>query len=182
MKLVILDRDGVINENRDDYVKSPEELILLPGSAPAVARLNRADIKVAVVSNQAAIGRGIIDQAMLTRIHDKLNRELLAQDARLDLILHCPDPPWAASDRRKPGPGMLREALEHFGAAAEDTPMIGDDIRDLQAAVALGCPRVLVRTGHGTNTLAAGLPATVQPVSVHDNLAAAVEALLAIRP
>lgn len=177
-RLVLLDRDGVLNVDRADYVKHPGELVLLPGAAAAVARLNAAGIRVAVCTNQSAIGRGIFDQAMLERIHDKLRDELAREKAALDAIFHCPDAPGPVSACRKPAPGMLIAALQRFGASAGQTPFVGDSLTDLQAAAVLGCPRHLVRTGHGAKTQAAGLPDTVLPVAIHTDLAAAVAALL----
>lgn len=177
--LVLLDRDGVLNENRDDYVKSPGELVMLPGAAAAVARLNAAGHRVAVCTNQSAVGRGIISLAMLERIHDALREHLARAGARIDLLLACTDPPWAASDRRKPGPGMLQEAMRQFRVAPHDTVMIGDDLVDLQAAARAGIRRILVRTGKGRKTQAAGIPPEVLPVAVHDDLAAAVASLAA---
>ena len=126
MKLVLLDRDGVLNVDRADYVRNPGELVLLPGAAAAVARLNAAGILVAVCTNQSPIGRGIFDEAMLARIHEKLREELARERARLDAIFHCPDAPGRPSRCRKPAPGMLTDALARFGAAARDTPFIGD--------------------------------------------------------
>ncbi len=178
---MLIDRDGVLNANRDDYVKTPDELEMIAGAAEAVARLNRAGHRVAVVTNQSCIGRGIIDRAMLERIHDRLRRHLAAAGARLDDILVCPDPPWDAGEWRKPRPGMLREAIRRFGAVPAETHMIGDALSDLEAAARLGCPRILVRTGHGRATQARGLPEQVLPVAVHDDLGAAVDALLGER-
>ncbi|WP_119418321.1 D-glycero-alpha-D-manno-heptose-1,7-bisphosphate 7-phosphatase [Desertibaculum subflavum] len=176
--LVLLDRDGVLNENRDDYVKSPGELVMLPGAAQAVARLNGAGHHVAICTNQSAVGRGIVQPAMLERIHETLREHLARAGARIDLLLACTDPPWAASDRRKPGPGMLQEAMRQFRVGPHDTVMIGDDLVDLQAAMRAGIRRILVRTGKGRKTQAAGIPAEVLPVAVHDDLAAAVASLL----
>lgn len=176
--LVLLDRDGVLNENRDDYVKSPGELVMLPGAAQAVARLNGAGHHVAICTNQSAVGRGIVQPAMLERIHETLREHLARAGARIDLLLACTDPPWAASDRRKPGPGMLQEAMRQFRVGPHDTTMIGDDLVDLQAAMRAGIRRILVRTGKGRKTQAAGIPAEVLPVAVHDDLAAAVASLL----
>lgn len=178
MRLVLIDRDGVLNEETGNYVKHPGELRMIPGSARAVARLNQAGIRVAVCTNQACVGRGIIDMAMLERIHEKLRAELHREGAHLDAIFVAADPPWANSPRRKPAPGMLQEALRQFGAGAAETPMIGDNLRDLEAAAAIGCQRHLVRTGHGAKVQAAGLPDAVLPVRVHDDLAAAVAALI----
>ncbi|TXL71326.1 HAD-IIIA family hydrolase [Vineibacter terrae] len=177
-RLVLLDRDGVINADRPDSVRNPGDLILLPGAAAAVARLNAAGVRVAVVTNQSVVGRGIISMAMLDRIHVEL-RTLLARDgAHLDALLACTDAPDRPSPRRKPRPGMLLEALQQFRATADDTPMIGDDLRDLQAAHAAGCRRVLVRTGKGAAVQAAGVPADLLPVAVRADLATAVDSYL----
>lgn len=178
--LILLDRDGVLNEEGPDgFVKTPDELILLPGVGKAVARLNARGWKVAVCTNQSCIGRGIIDEARLTLIHDHLRSGLARDGARLDAIFFAPDPPWAASDRRKPGPGMLREAMARFRIGPEDTVFIGDNLIDLQAATTVGCRRILVRTGKGRSMLAKGLPAEVLPVTVADNLTEAVDRLTA---
>ncbi len=176
--LVLLDRDGVLNEERGDHVTSPGELVMIDGSAKAVADLNAAGRKVVLVTNQSAVGRGLVPRETLDRIHDALRDELARAGGRLDDILVCTDAPWAATERRKPGPGMLREALSRYRAAAGETPMIGDSLRDLQAAAAAGCRRILVRTGNGAATQAAGLPKEVLPVAVHENLRGAVDALL----
>ena len=179
MRLVLLDRDGVLNVDRPDSVRNPGELVMIPGSAAAVARLNGAGIRVAVVSNQSVVGRGVIGPDMLEQIHDRLRAELARERARIDAWFVCTEAPGGASDRRKPGPGMLREALAHFRLSPSDAVMIGDAATDLEAAVAAGCRRILVRTGKGAATQAGGLAPRLLPVAVHENLAAAVEALLA---
>jgi D-glycero-D-manno-heptose 1,7-bisphosphate phosphatase len=176
--LVILDRDGVLNADRPDSVKNPDELVMIAGAAAAVARLNRAGLRVAVCTNQSIVGRAIIDQAMLDRIHAKLRDALAREGAHVDAWFVCPDAPWAATRQRKPEPGMLLDALRRFGADAAHTPVIGDALTDLQAAAAAGCPRHLVRTGKGAATQGAGIPAALLPVAVHDDLAQAVEAIL----
>ena len=182
MRLVLADRDGVLNEDRSDYVKSPDELVMIPGAAAAVARLNQANIRIAVCTNQSAIGRGIIAPAMLARIHAHLAEALAREGAHLDAIFVCPDPPGVPSRCRKPAPGMLIDALARFSASAADTPFIGDQLRDLEAAAAIGCPRHLVRTGQGARTQARGFAPGVLPVRVHEDLAAAVAALLGDAP
>ncbi len=181
-RLVLLDRDGVLNQDRDDYVKSPDELVMIEGAAEAVAKLNRAGLVVALVTNQSAVGQGIIEADMLERIHQRLRENLARGGARLDEIFVCPEAPWQASERRKPGPGMLREALERFRAEAARTPLIGDTLGDLQAAARAGCQRYLVRTGKGAATQAAGLPAEVLPTKVYESLTPAVAALLGEEP
>jgi D-glycero-D-manno-heptose 1,7-bisphosphate phosphatase len=177
--LVLLDRDGVLNEDRPDSVLDPGQLAMIPGAAEAVARLNAAGHLVAVCTNQSCVGRGRTPAAMLDRIHDRLRDELARAGARLDLLLVCTDPPWAAGPRRKPSPGMLREAMTRFRAPASDTVFIGDALSDLEAAAAAGCRRVLVRTGKGAATQAKGIPAALLPVAVRQDLAEAVDALLA---
>jgi D-glycero-D-manno-heptose 1,7-bisphosphate phosphatase len=171
VRLVLIDRDGVINEDHGQPVRHPGELRLIEGSGAALARLNQAGIRIALASNQAVVGRGEIDAGMLERINGHL-RDLLAREgARLDAIFVCTDPPERATDRRKPGPGMLREALLRFDARAAATPFVGDKLSDLEAAYAAGCPRVLVRTGHGAATQAKGVPGHLLPVAVHETLA-----------
>jgi D-glycero-D-manno-heptose 1,7-bisphosphate phosphatase len=181
MKLAMLDRDGVLIEERADYVKHPGELTMIAGAAEACAKLNGAGIKLAVVSNQSAVGRGIVSADMLERIHSKLRDEIGKHGGRLDLLLTCPDPPWAAGPRRKPEPGMLREALAHFRAGPHEAVMIGDQLSDLQAARAAGVRPMLVRTGKGAETQARGIPEDMLPVPVYDSLIQAAEALLAAR-
>lgn len=182
MRLVLLDRDGVLNADREDSVKTPAELVMLPGAAEAVARLNNAGRLVALVSNQSVVGRGIIDAAMLARIQEKLTGELAGAGARLDAVFYCPDAPHAAGPRRKPAPGMLFEAMRQFRTAAEDTVMIGDQLSDLEAASAAGCRRILLRTGKGAATQAEGLPRRVLPVAVCEDLSAAVDRVLETNP
>lgn len=182
MRLVLLDRDGVLNADREDSVKTPGELVMLPGAGEAVARLNNAGRLVALISNQSVVGRGIIDMAMLARIQEKLTGELGRAGAKLDAVFYCTDVPHAAGPRRKPAPGMLFEAMRQFRIAAEDTVMIGDQLSDLEAASAAGCRRILLRSGKGAATQAEGLPRHVLPVAVCEDLGAAVDRLLETRP
>jgi len=176
--LVLLDRDGVINHDRTDSVKNPGEFEMIEGSAEAIARLNAGRHQVAVVTNQSILGRGTIDQAMMDRIVDKMTAALARKSAHIDRLYVCPDPPWAATERRKPGAGMLREAMADFAAKPGQTPFVGDALRDLQAAAEIGCPRLLVRTGKGAKTQSDGLPGEVLPVAVYADLRAAVGAIL----
>lgn len=180
LKLVLLDRDGVLNQDIEGgYVLSPGELVMLPGVAEAVARLNARGLIVAICTNQSCIGKGLIDAAMLERIHNTLRDHLAGKGAHIDAIFFAPDPPWAATDRRKPGPGMLREAMAQFRAAPGETVFIGDNVIDLQAGKTAGVRCMLVRTGKGKAMLAKGLPAEVLPVTVVENLTEAVDRLLA---
>jgi D-glycero-D-manno-heptose 1,7-bisphosphate phosphatase len=176
-RLILLDRDGVLNEDRADYVKSPAELVMVPGAAEAVAQMNRSGAKVCLVTNQSAVGRGIISQDMVERIHARLFENLRRAGAHIDLIRTCFDAPWAATERRKPGPGMIREALAHFRLAPCDAFLIGDQITDLQAAQAAGVSRGLVRTGKGAETQSKGLPHGLLPVSIYDTLMDAAQSL-----
>jgi len=175
--LVLLDRDGVLNEDRADFVKTPAELVMIKGAADAVVRLNAAGHTVTVVSNQSGVGRGLMSADDLDAVHTALENALSAAGGRLDALITCTDPPWAATVRRKPGPGMLQEALDQFGTTPEDAVMIGDATRDLEAAAVLGIRRILVRTGKGRAT-EADLPTELQPVTVFDDLARAVDAVL----
>jgi D-glycero-D-manno-heptose 1,7-bisphosphate phosphatase len=181
MRLVLTDRDGVLNEDRPGGVRRPDELRLIRGAAAALRRLNEARVPVALVTNQSIVGRGLIGFAELEAIQRRLEAELAAAGARLDLVLIAPDAPDAPSARRKPAPGMLLDALGRFAVAAADAVMIGDDLRDLEAARAAGCGRILVRTGKGGAVLAAGIPERLLPVEVCDSFAAAVDRLLGPR-
>jgi D-glycero-D-manno-heptose 1,7-bisphosphate phosphatase len=182
MKLVLLDRDGVLNEDRPDFVKSPAEVTMIPGSARAVARLNRAGFKVALCTNQSAVGRKVITLERLEQINAYIRDQLAREGGHLDAIFVCPHAPWENCPCRKPRPGLLLDALRRFGADPDATPMVGDGLRDLQAAKAAGCARHLVRSGNGTKTQADGVTHDVLPVSVHDDLAAFVDALLGESP
>jgi D-glycero-D-manno-heptose 1,7-bisphosphate phosphatase len=179
IRLVLADRDGVLNVDRPDGVQRPQELVLIPGAAAAVRRLNDAGIPLAVVTNQSVVGRGLISDLELEAIHRRLQAELTrAAGARLNLVLSAPDRPDHPSPDRKPAPGMLLKAMRRFGIAAEDTVMIGDDRRDIEAAAAAGCRRVLVRTGKGTAFEAVGIPSSLRPVELCDSFADAIDRLL----
>lgn len=177
MKLVILDRDGVINQDSDEYIKSPEEWVPLPGSLEAIARLNQAGYQVMVATNQSGIARGYYDVETLNAMHEKMNRLLAQVGGHVDGVVFCPHGPDDDCDCRKPLPGMYREISERTRTSLEGVPVIGDSLRDLEAAVEVGARPVLVRTGKGERTIAkGGLP---EGVAVYDDLAAAVDALLA---
>lgn len=179
--IVLLDRDGVVNVELNGHVTAPNQIELIRGSAAAIARLNRAGIKTALVTNQSAVGRELIDEQTLGRIHARLAELLAAEDAHLDIVVYCTDPPWAPTARRKPNPGMIWEAARMLDAFPPNAVMIGDDLRDLVAASRAGCRRILVRTGKGADIEHAGVPRHVQPLLVRDNLAAAVDHLLEIK-
>lgn len=176
--LALLDRDGVLNEDRSDFVKNPGELVMIPGAAEAVARLNRAGWRVAICTNQSCIGRGIISVDMLSRIHDTLRDNLARAGAHVDAIYFAPEPPGVPSEMRKPAPGMLRRAMAELRHGPDQAVMIGDALRDLEAAATAGVRRILVRSGLGAKTQAAGLPPHVLPVKVCNSLVDAVASLL----
>lgn len=176
MRLVILDRDGVINEDSDEYIKSPEECTPIPGSLEAIARLNQAGYRVVVATNQSGIARGLFDLDTLHRIHDKLHRRLAVVGGEIEAILFCPHGPEDACGCRKPEPGLLNELAARLQVSLEGVPAVGDSLRDLQAARAVGALPILVRTGKGERTLAKG--EGLDGVRVYADLSAVVDALL----
>jgi len=176
MKLIILDRDGVINQDSDDYIKSVDEFIPLPGSLEAIARLNQAGYRVAVATNQSGIARGLYDIATLNAMHDKLRRLLFALGGNIEMIAFCPHGPDDNCDCRKPKPGMYRDIAQRLETELTGVPVIGDSLRDLQAAQAVKARPILVRTGKGQRTLEMG--EGLGGVPIFADLAAAVAALL----
>lgn len=153
-RLVILDRDGVINEDSPDYIRSVAQWRPIPGSLEAIVRLNRAGVRVAVASNQSAIGRGLIDVATLEAIHAQMQHRLAQLGGRIDAIFYCPHHPDDHCDCRKPRPGLYQAIGRHFGCRLAGVPMVGDSLRDLQAARAVHGLPVLVLTGNGNATRA----------------------------
>jgi D-glycero-D-manno-heptose 1,7-bisphosphate phosphatase len=159
VKLIILDRDGVINHDSDAYIKNPDEWRPLPGSLEAIARLSRSGYRIVVATNQSGIARGLFDLAMLASIHAKMHQAVSGAGGRIDAIFFCPHGPEAGCACRKPRPGLFLEVLQRFKAAPAEVHAIGDQLRDLQAAHAAGCRPVLVLTGKGRATMAnGGLP------------------------
>lgn len=156
MKLVILDRDGVINHDRDDFVKSAAEWVPINGSLEAIAKLNHAGFRVVIASNQSGLGRGFFGMAEINAMHDKMHRLLARVGGRIDAIFFCPHTASMKCGCRKPEPGMYREIAQRFDVSLEETPVVGDSLRDLQAAATVGAQPVLVLTGKGQKTLAAG--------------------------
>lgn len=176
MKIVLLDRDGVINHDSDQYIKSPEEWKPIPGSLEAIARLNQADYRVVVVTNQSGVGRGLFGMETLNAIHEKMHRALAHMGGRIDAIFFCPHTDADACDCRKPKPGLFREIGTRFNLDLTGVPAVGDSLRDLQAAAAVGARPILVLTGKGKQTAAhPDLPAGVP---VFADLAAAVARIL----
>jgi D-glycero-D-manno-heptose 1,7-bisphosphate phosphatase len=156
MKLVILDRDGTINHDSDQYIKSPEEWRPIKGSLEAIARLTQADYRIAVATNQSGIARGLFDTRTLFAIHDTLIRALAPVGGRIDAFFFCPHKAEDACTCRKPQPGMLLEVARRFNVSLDDTYMVGDAQRDLEAAATAGAKPVLVLTGKGMQTRDAG--------------------------
>jgi D-glycero-D-manno-heptose 1,7-bisphosphate phosphatase len=152
VKLVILDRDGTINLDSEDYIKSPAEWTPIPGSLDAIARLIQADYRVVVATNQSGIGRGLFDTQALFAIHDKLQRALGQVGGRIDAFFFCPHKADDNCRCRKPQPGMLLEVARRFNVSLEDVFMVGDSRKDLEAAAAAGARPVLVLTGNGAKT------------------------------
>lgn len=152
-RLVLIDRDGVINvEKQAGYVESPAELEIYPNALKAFALLAQQGFTCVVVTNQSVVGRGIISHAQLDAIHSYLAERIAEHGGKLAEVFACTDHPQHATNRRKPGAGMLLEAIKKHNARASDTPMIGDAITDMQAARAAGCQRYLVMTGKGKIT------------------------------
>ncbi|ARN23013.1 D-glycero-beta-D-manno-heptose 1,7-bisphosphate 7-phosphatase [Piscinibacter gummiphilus] len=178
MNLIILDRDGTINEDRDDYVKSADDWIPIPGSLEAIARLNHAGWHTVIASNQSGLGRGLFDMAALNAMHAKMNSLLAKVGGRIDAVFFCPHTPDESCDCRKPLPGLFRQIGERYGVDLANVPVVGDSLRDLQAGAAVGCKPHLVRTGKGAATVAGNVLHQVPGTVVHDDLAAFAEYLI----
>lgn len=181
MKLVVIDRDGTINEDRDDYVKSPDEWVPLPGALEAIARLNHAGWHVVLASNQSGLGRGLFDMAALNAMHVKMNQMLARQGGRIDAIFFCPHAPDEQCDCRKPLPGLFQQIAERYGIDMSEVPVVGDSPRDLLAGAAVGCEPHLVRSGKAAeldDTQLAHLLAQIPGTVVHADLPAFAEFLL----
>lgn len=181
-KLVILGRDGILNEYREGHVTAPEEWVPVAGALEAVARINHAGWHTVVATNQAGIGRGMIDMAAVNAVHAHMNQQLMTQGGRIDAVFFCPHTPEDHCDCRKPKPGMMLEIARRYGTAVEHIVMVGDTLRDLQAARAAGCEPHLVLSGR-----AAGLEgdelqqllAQAPGAHVHASLGAFADFLLA---
>jgi len=157
MKLIILDRDGVINFDSDQFIKRAEEWKPIPGSLEAIARLNQAGYRVVVATNQSGVGRGLFDMSTLNAIHDKMHKACSLVGARIDAVFFCPHAADANCDCRKPKSGMLEEIAARYNLGnLGEVPAVGDSLRDLQSAAALGAQPYLVLTGKGVKTRAAG--------------------------
>ena len=180
MKLVILDRDGTINEDSDEFVKSPNEWRPLPGALEAIAKLNHAGWHVVVATNQSGLGRGLFDVANLNAMHAKMHTMLAAVGGRVDAVFYCPHAPTDNCHCRKPAPGLFEQIGERYGIDLRGVPTVGDSVRDLVAGVAAGCAPHLVLTGKAMplrgRTLPENYPADT---AVHQDLAAFADYLVA---
>ena len=168
-QVIVLDRDGVINEDSDDYIKSPDEWLPINGSLEAIKRLNKAGYKVAVATNQSGIARGFYDEATLAAMHDKMQALLAQRGARVDEIVWCPHGPTDNCLCRKPKPGMLIQIAQRFGVKPSQMVFVGDSISDIKAARLAGIKPVLVKTGKGMKTLSKLAPD--DEISVYNDLA-----------
>ena len=181
MKLVILDRDGTINHEREDYIKSPEEWVPLPGALEAIARLNHAGWHVVVATNQSGIGRGLFDMVSLNAMHAKMNQMLAKVGGRVEAVFFCPHTPEDHCTCRKPMPGLFQMIGQRFGRNLDGVPMVGDLPRDVLAAQSVGCEPHLVRTGQAATMPEASLQALRQKVpdlTIHPNLSAFADYLI----
>jgi len=176
-RLVVLDRDGVINRESADFVKSADEWVPLDGSIEAIARLSDAGFFVAVASNQSGLARGLFDASALAEMHGKLRSLVADAGGRIDHIVICPHGPDDNCDCRKPKPGLLHQIGAHLDVSLSDVPVIGDSLRDLEAAQSVGARPILVRTGNGRKT-EDSLPTGLSTIEVYDNLTTAASALL----
>ena len=176
MKLIILDRDGVINFDSDQFIKKPEEWRPITGSLEAIAQLNQANYRVVVATNQSGIGRGLFDMLMLNSIHDKMHKACALVGARIDAVFFCPHTSESKCNCRKPKPGMFEEIASRYNVNLAGVPAVGDSLRDLQAGATFGVQPYLVLTGKGAKTQAAGgLPAGTK---IYANLSEVVAELL----
>lgn len=178
-KLIILDRDGVINEDSDDYVKSPEEWLPIPGSLEAIASLNQAGYTVAVATNQSGIARRLYNEQTLQAIHHKMQTALAAVGGAIDQIFYCPHSPLDQCLCRKPKPGLFQKIQKHYGLSLWNVPAVGDSLRDCQAAKQMGCRVMLVQTGNGSHTLTTqATPLEIIKPQVFADLQAVAQCLL----
>lgn len=180
-KLIIMGRDGILNEFREDHIKSPEEWLSVPGALEAVSRLNHAGWHVVLATNQPGVGRGMIDMASVNAVHAHMLRRLQMVGGRIDAVFLCPHAPEEHCDCAKPLPGMMRDIGRRYGVDLHAVPMVGDCLRDLQAAHAAGCEPHLLRSGRAAALDDAQLEAwlaAVPDTRVHDDLPAFVTHML----
>lgn len=153
MSFIILDRDGVINEDSDAYIKSPEEWVPIPGSLEAIELLSQKGFKIVVITNQSGVARGYFDEATLGLIHDKMIKDVESRGGKIEAIYYCPHGPEDFCECRKPKPGLFTRCAQDFGLDLTGVPAVGDSYRDLEAARLSGASPYLVQTGKGLRTL-----------------------------
>ncbi|MGH6647759.1 D-glycero-beta-D-manno-heptose 1,7-bisphosphate 7-phosphatase [Aquabacterium sp.] len=181
MKLVILDRDGTINHERDDYIKSADEWVPLPGALEAIARLNHAGWHVVVATNQSGIGRGLFDMVALNAMHARMNQLLARHGGRVEAVFFCPHTPEDQCTCRKPLPGLFKMIGQRFGVSLAGVPMVGDLPRDVLAAQSVGCEPHLVRTGQAaamTEPELIDLRQQVSDLTIHPDLSSFADFLI----
>jgi D-glycero-D-manno-heptose 1,7-bisphosphate phosphatase len=181
MQAVLLDRDGVINRERADYVKSWQEFEFLPGVLPALQRLTTLAIPIVVITNQSVIGRGIVEPAVVAAIHQQLCQAVSAAGGRIDRFFVCPHHPADRCPCRKPQPGLLYQAAQQVGFTLTEAVFIGDAVTDFEAACAVGCQSILVRSGRQGAALDRLLIDTLLPPPIVADLQGAVNLLFAQR-
>lgn len=178
MRLIVLDRDGVINFDSPDFIKSAGEWNPIPGSLEAIARLSAAGWSVMVATNQSGLARGLLSEADLAAIHRRMHREVEAVGGVIAGVYVCPHHPDDACDCRKPRPGLLRDIAHRTGVSLQDVPMVGDSVRDIEAARSVGGRAILVLTGNGADAREA-LAIRGESVETYPDLAAVAEVLVA---
>ena len=177
--LVLLDRDGVINEDSPTGVLTFDEFVFLPRAIQGIVALTKAGFNIAVCTNQSAIGKGETTHAIVRQVHAFMCAEVEKAGGKIHEIYYASEAPNDFSLWRKPAPGMLLAGIEKFNADPARTPFVGDMQRDMEAAVAAGCPRILVRTGKGARLETEGIPTHIAPVTVTDDLASAADLIIA---
>ena len=178
MKLIVLDRDGVINQDADSYIKSADEWIPIPGSVDAIAALSQAGYTIAVATNQSGISRKYFDEFELAAMHQKMCSLVEEAGGKIDGVFFCPHLPEDACDCRKPAIGLLKQIECEFGTSVEGVPFVGDSTKDLLAAKLAGCQPVLVRSGKGERTLAQSSESELDGVAIFPDLSSFSAALL----
>lgn len=178
MRIIILDRDGVINQDSDDYIKSVDEWQPIEGSIEAISKLSQAGIKVVIATNQSGLARGLFDEIELAKMHQKMCELVELAGGTVDGVFYCPHLPADNCQCRKPKPGLIASIEKEFNCSAKNAYFIGDSLKDIQAARAAGCTPILVKTGKGLITLEKSPAEELANVQVFDNLLGAVNALI----
>lgn len=178
MKFIILDRDGVINHDSDEYIKSPEEWLPIPGSIEAICRLSQAGWKIIVATNQSGIARQLFNMQTLAQIHQRMHNLVNSQGGKIDAVFFCPHGPEENCNCRKPAPGMMHDIARRYEIDLTGIPIVGDSLRDLQAGVAAGCDPWLVLTGKGKKTAKEQANLLPDNTKIHQDLSAIADILL----